>query len=295
VDISLERTFVIIINAPPEATMLAPADGAIYLAQAQVVLTGRGTDPDGTVVRLDLFADGQPLGGANGDIHSLTLSNLSVGTYEFDALATDDQGAMGRSKPVRIHVVSELPMVAGPIVLNPQTGLFEQTVTVSNISATALSSVRVRVHDLDPLVTVYNQSGVVNGVPFVQSNGAVPAGGSVSMIIEYYTRERAVPSPRLVAEASVAPVVPVDPAGSEVRVTRQRRLLDGSFLVEFNSFTGRTYYVQYSGDMKTWTTVMPSVIGTGTSLQWIDNGPPKTFPHPRDVTTRFYRVLLAPQ
>ena len=40
-----------------------------------------------------------------------------------------------------------------------------------------------------------------------------------------------------------------------------------------------------------WKTAEPSVVGTGTRIQWIDSGPPKTERHPAAGSGRFYRVL----
>jgi hypothetical protein len=56
----------------------------------------------------------------------------------------------------------------------------------------------------------------------------------------------------------------------------------------------RLYYVQYSSNVNALATnpltALPAVRGTGSRVQWIDNGPPKTVSPPASGT-RFYRVL----
>jgi hypothetical protein len=72
------------------------------------------------------------------------------------------------------------------------------------------------------------------------------------------------------------------------------RLEDGRFLVRFESALNRSYQIQYSEDVEEWRTAFPTVIGNGGVVQWIDDGPPKTWKHPSEVGNRFYRVVFAP-
>jgi hypothetical protein len=134
----------------------------------------------------------------------------------------------------------------------------------------------------------------LDGVPYVQYDHQVPAGGTAVLTIEYYSPTRTLPQPILSARV-VDPVAPsANPDGTLVSITRQIKLADGSFLIEFNSLAGRTYYVQYSANLEEWRTAVPALTGTGTSQQWIDNGPPKTESHPSTEPCRFYRIALIP-
>ena len=49
-----------------------------------------------------------------------------------------------------------------------------------------------------------------------------------------------------------------------------------------------------SGNLVDWKTVVPAINGTGTRLQWVDNGPPKTELLPSLDSHRFYRLILLP-
>lgn len=73
------------------------------------------------------------------------------------------------------------------------------------------------------------------------------------------------------------------------------RYLNGTFLVEFPTVYGDSYYIRYA-DSPSFTnalTAFPPVHGTGSSVQWIDDGPPKTVSPPVSGS-RFYRVLQNP-
>ena len=67
---------------------------------------------------------------------------------------------------------------------------------------------------------------------------------------------------------------------------------DGTIQIEFSTLINRTYSVQYSSDLVTWNTVVPSIMGIGDVVQFIDDGPPKTESDPASETRRFYRIIL---
>ena len=67
-----------------------------------------------------------------------------------------------------------------------------------------------------------------------------------------------------------------------------------SFLLEFSTVTGRVYYVQYRSNLVQWKTALPAIEGTGTRVQWIDNGLPKTESAPASTSRRFYRLIMLP-
>ena len=99
--------------------------------------------------------------------------------------------------------------------------------------------------------------------------------------------------PALTAQAVFIPE-PAAPSGTFVDNLRPVPLADGSFMLEFRSLASRNYFVQYTSSLQGWRTVVPPVAGTGSSVQWIDNGPPKTESLPSQTSSRIYRVLLAP-
>jgi hypothetical protein len=177
--------------------------------------------------------------------------------------------------------------------LNRQTGLYDQSVRISNPTGYAYDAIRVLIYDLPPGVRVYNASGTNNGSPYVQSLNPVPPGGSVDFTIEYYLPNQQVPEPRLVPQIVSSSAAP-NPSGTFEHISRALHLASGNFLLEFNSLSNRTYYVQYTKNLIEWKTSPPALTGNGTRMQWIDNGPPKTEIPPADEPYRFYRVLLLP-
>jgi hypothetical protein len=70
-------------------------------------------------------------------------------------------------------------------------------------------------------------------------------------------------------------------------------LADASVRVQFTSELNRLYWVQYSDNLTDWITCFPLLNGTGGTLEWIDDGPPKTERHPTTARQRLYRLVYA--
>lgn len=176
--------------------------------------------------------------------------------------------------------------------LNVQTGLLEQEVMITNDSTTAtLSDYVVTISDMPQGTEVYNANDLSErDFPKLHFTRLLPPGESFTFVIEYYQPMR---------NTNFTPVITVElgdrlvvetPSGEPTEIAPTLTFDDGRRLLEFPTTPGNEYLIQYSPDMNTWTTVLPSLRGVATSIQWIDSGPPKTFPHPDDTIQRFYRI-----
>jgi probable HAF family extracellular repeat protein len=181
--------------------------------------------------------------------------------------------------------------VLGPMRLNRQTGLFEQIIEVTNVGDGPLAGVQLIVRNLPENARLHNGFSRGDGVAFVGFDFQLAPGSRTQFTLEFYLPDRQ-PLVDLDWVADTWFRVETVPApGLVLEIDRQLPLADGRFLVEFMTRSDRVYRVQYSGDLLEWITAEPSVAGTGSRIQWIDSGPPKTDSHPADGATRFYRVL----
>jgi hypothetical protein len=195
--------------------------------------------------------------------------------------------------------------VTSPMVLNRQTGLFEQSMRLRNTGGTTVNISRVYVLGLPGTNSLYNRNGVgapsgsTNVAPFVQNNLPLAPGSNVVFLLEYYLPDlKPVTNHTLRAEEVASSPPPGLPAGAQPVPLQGGRdplqLANGRFLIEWPAIVGRTYIVQYSSDMTDWKTVVPSIVAAGTAVQWLDDGPPKTETKPNQAGSRFYRVFLLP-
>jgi phosphatidylserine/phosphatidylglycerophosphate/cardiolipin synthase-like enzyme len=98
-------------NGTPTVNITAPAASSQYTAPAAVTISANAADSDGTVARVDFFANGALVGSDATAPFSITWSVSAPGTKSLTAQAVDNRGASTTSSPVSI--------VINPAVLEP--------------------------------------------------------------------------------------------------------------------------------------------------------------------------------
>ncbi len=167
------------------------------------------------------------------------------------------------------------------------------SLVLSNPGPAMLYASRVLLLDMPAGAQAYDATGIEKGDSFLLSGTPLAPGESVEFTVEIYVPDRTVPAPSFVADVAI-PAQATEVTGMVLMIERALVLPDVGALIEFPTEEGRTYYIQYSEDMAAWKTAVPAVIGTGSRMQWIDRGPPKTDHPPSNEPSRYYRVLLTP-
>jgi regulation of enolase protein 1 (concanavalin A-like superfamily) len=123
-------------NTPPTVSISAPATGASYTAPATIAFSATAADTDGTVTRVDFYANGQLRGSDTTGPFTYTWSSVAAGTYSLTAVATDNTGATTTSSPVNVTVnaANKPPTVS---ISSPATGASYTAPASITISATA--------------------------------------------------------------------------------------------------------------------------------------------------------------
>lgn len=206
------------------------------------------------------------------------------------------------STPVVPNTTPLLPVwMTNGVVLNRQSGLLEQTLELTN-PGNLLSNVRMFVSGLGVdsrtnEVRLQNAIGstVIGTTAYALTDlGGIGPGETRRYTLEYYASDRKPGSVAPTIEFRAVPPAVVVPTGTDLTIDNYR-FTNGVFLVEFPTRTGYRYYVQYApvvtgtntADFKT---ALPPVFGTGSYVQWVDNGPPKTDPLPTNGL-RLYRLI----
>jgi hypothetical protein len=176
--------------------------------------------------------------------------------------------------------------------VNPQTGLYDQQVTVENTGLGTAAAVRLKVVGLRTGVTLFNATGEDQGMPYVQHDAPLNPGESVVLHLEFYVPDRQPFASTLSAEA-VLPEGTNPSNGSGTAIDRsfmdRTNPSDPRFTIEFTTELGRAYTIIYTDNLVTWKAATPSVTATATRTQWHDDGPPKTDSKP--AGGRFYRII----
>jgi len=179
-------------------------------------------------------------------------------------------------------------------VLAMQTGLMVQQLAVKNDNPVTAAGFRVVITGLPEDVTVYNAAGTTpDGHSFVSYPQALAPGETMTLTIEFFSRRR---SAEFTPQYEIQLLAAGDdslsaPVGEKFAIERSVRMEGGSILIEWKSEPGEQFIVEYSADMQEWKRAGDAVILAGANrTQWIDSGAPKTDVHPREASSRYYRV-----
>ena len=134
----------VVANATPTVSITAPSGGGTYFAPATISVAASAADVDGSVARVDFYANGAAIGSATTAPYTALWSGISAGTYAITAVATDNRGAQTTSSPISISVL------AGP-ALTVTGGLDGSTVNDD--------SVRITGHVTAPANSAVNVAG----------------------------------------------------------------------------------------------------------------------------------------
>jgi hypothetical protein len=92
-------------NLAPQVSLQSPLAGDIVRHSEPVFLAAAISDFDGTVIQVDYFANGAPIGTTTQAPHELVWRPTQTGSYELTARALDDQETTSMSEIVRIEAL----------------------------------------------------------------------------------------------------------------------------------------------------------------------------------------------
>ena len=227
---------------------------------------------------------------------SVELDYLTVGSAQ---VAISAQNAAGVASTVEIlfHVTPAAQI--GGTFSNPDfvtnLNVYAQTVSVTNNTGFAAHAVKLTFTGILPVNTTLREATSQSGTNAVIIwNGELAPGASVDLDLTYFNPALTpVTVGSITAEFSLVDVLPDVALDAPIGGLALHRDLNSvgidSFLLEFPTVPGATYYVFYrdslgSGD---WIRVQNPVVAHGVWCMWFDPGPPVTAPH---GASRFYQV-----
>ncbi len=236
-------------------------------------------------------------------VFQLNLAPTNAGSYAVTASVSapgfNDPNSTNDVSLVELtaSAPSTVPLLAALVsgqTFNPQTGLFEETVRLTNAGTNQVGGARLTVSGLTN--TLVDAIGTNNGAPYVVYRGSLPPSSSVDLTLHYFIPAREPVADPIVSAVAFSPVPPAIPSGVPVTISQIQLLAGGRILLEFPSVPGTRYTVVYSaipGDSNA-IPVLPPIVASADRTQWIDEGPPGTSIHPASVPARFYQVIHNP-
>ena len=245
----------------------------------------------------------------NGETTNVTVTVTAPGSGSFTNVASatsgttdpnpaNNNGSSASSQVATLVVSTPFGVLAGTNVLNPQTGLYEEKVVVTNISGLTVLGVRLYVDGLRTNVFLYNASGTNAGRPYAQYNSSLNPNQTVTFTLEFYTPTRQPFTNSLDAEVITNPITLVTNSIGGTAITRV--FMDprqGRFVIEFVSVPGKSYTIIYSDDLVTWKVATPTITAGSNSTQWYDDGlgPERRTARQPSLNSRFYLIIPNPR
>jgi hypothetical protein len=127
--------FTFALNNPPQVTLIGPANGTVFTAPTNILLSANASDPDGSISKVEFFQGATKLGETNNAPYQFAWNNVPAGLYSLTAKATDDSGATTVSSAASIQVTA--PSVSasysgGQIVISWATAAGSYTLEVTD-------------------------------------------------------------------------------------------------------------------------------------------------------------------
>src|SRR5205085_2938992 len=91
---------------PPTVSLLTPADGSTFTAPATISVSASASDADGTITKVDFYANGAFIGTDSTSPYSISWTNVQAGFYTLTAVATDNQTFTATSVGMGVTVTS---------------------------------------------------------------------------------------------------------------------------------------------------------------------------------------------
>ena len=111
-------------NTPPVVSLTTPSNGDTFTTSEDIVISADASDRDGSVVRVEFYANGNKVGQASQRPFAYNWTGVAAGSYDITAKATDNDGATSTSSSVEIAVggragggVTSPPTASGELVV----------------------------------------------------------------------------------------------------------------------------------------------------------------------------------
>jgi uncharacterized protein (DUF1800 family) len=101
-------------NKAPVVSITSPTANAQFAQGSPIDITATASDPDGTVAKVEFFADTTKVGEATASPWKATWANPMGGAYSLTAVATDDKGLTKTSTAVAIVVIGPAAAIDAP-------------------------------------------------------------------------------------------------------------------------------------------------------------------------------------
>jgi len=134
---------------PPTVTIITPEDKADFYKGDEIIITAEASDPDGSVLRVEFFANDAKIGQDATAPYSIKWTPAEIDKYDLVAVAYDDKGIYTVSKKVDI-TVHYPDLMEGPD-FSAARGFYEKAFDLTISTAIEGAQIKYTVDGSDPM------------------------------------------------------------------------------------------------------------------------------------------------
>jgi hypothetical protein len=158
-------------NTPPTVSITSPAGGDVFTEGDDVAIVATAADTDGSISSVAFFDETTALGVDTQAPYTITLNNISTGSHDLTAVATDNSGATTTSATVTItaNALSTQPVVTvgGPAnKVVPEGSGLQIPISISDLDGDNLTVDVTSVSEEPTLLQTTNSGAQTDPYPF---------------------------------------------------------------------------------------------------------------------------------
>ena len=124
-----------VVNASPTVALTEPDPDQVFNAAASIYMTANAMDSDGTIAKVEYFANGTKVGEATTAPYAFFWNNVFTGAYTLIAKATDNFGATGNSAALNVTVTNPDNVLPSIAITSPTAGVVPTGNVTINVAA----------------------------------------------------------------------------------------------------------------------------------------------------------------
>ncbi len=256
-------------NAAPEVALTSPVNGASFSTPASFTMNALATDLDGTVTRVDYYAGDSLLGTVTSPPFAFSLNGLQAGVHHLTAVATDNRGAWTVSAPVTVTV---------HLATDPTVSI---TSPLDNTRLAAPAQITIQANAADIDGTITKVEFFVNGLKAGEDTVA-PYRYTWTNVVSgsYVLTAKATDNSGAFRTSTPLNVTVVNAP----QIFQQDTVYTGGeFRLPMKLETGKSYLIQASTNLVTWTTLQ-AFVAFGNAIEFVDT-------QAMNYPGRFYRIV----
>jgi hypothetical protein len=166
---------------PPVVVLTNPEDNSDYIYGTDITLAATASDSDGTVARVEFYADELKVGEDNTEPYTIIWQHPPIDKYDVVAKAIDNDGAIGISNKADITI--KFPVFADTLLFSHQHGFYTSPFSLQITTGLAGAQIKHTMDGSNPVLSASAQTGASPVTLTIDPDNTTGRGGQTPGVI----------------------------------------------------------------------------------------------------------------